>query len=278
MRLAVSNLAWPVARASQAYDVLAEEGVTGLEVAPGLLFPGEPDPFRPSAAARAEARYSLTAAGLTLCSMQSLLFGVAGAALFGEAQARQALEAGLLRAVHLAEMLEIPNLVMGSPKNRIRPDGLPETEAEQSAAETFRRLGAAAQKAGCVFAIEPNPAAYGTNFLTTTQAAAAFVRRVDHPGVRLNFDIGALQVNDTFADLEPLLRETADITSHVHLSEANLKPFPGNGETAATVFTALRESGWAGWVSIEMLADADDPIGVLRHSVAATRAAMEASV
>lgn len=277
MRLAVSNLAWPAAYAAEAYAVLAQAGVQGLEIAPGLLFPHEPDPFRPSASVLARLRADLVAAGLTLCSMQSLLFGVTGAALFGNAGERRAFEDGLLRAIRLAEMLGIPNLVMGSPRNRVRPDTLSETAAQEQAAETFRRLAGAAQAAGCVLAIEPNPAAYGTNFLTTTDAAAAFVRRVDHPAVRLNFDVGALQVNGTFADLGRALAETGDITSHVHLSEANLKPFPGSRETAEAVFSGLHGAGWTGWVSIEMLASADDAIGVLRSSLAATRAAMEAA-
>lgn len=275
MRLAISNFAWPAARAGEAYAVLREAGVGGLEVAPGLLFPGETDPFLPSPPALAQVKADLAQAGLTLCSMQSLLFGVNGAALFGDAPARAAFEGGLRRAIRLAGLLGIRNLVMGSPKNRIRPDALPEAEAEAMAADLFRSLGEEAVAAGCVLAIEPNPAAYGTNFLTTPDAAAAFVRQVDHPGVRLNFDVGTLHVNGTFADLPQVLAGTADITSHVHLSEANLRPFPSSPQTGAAVFAALRASGWDGWVSIEMLADADDPIGVLRRSIAATRAAME---
>ncbi|MBA4791886.1 MAG: sugar phosphate isomerase/epimerase [Rhizobiales bacterium] len=276
MRLAVSNIAWSAADADAAYDLLADLGVPGLEIAPGILFAGEPDPFAPSDAAVAAVRARLDRAGLTLCSMQSLLFGVEGAALFGAAEERAAFQGGLLRAIGLAGRLAIPNLVVGSPRNRVIPDIFSPEEARRIAVSVFRHLGDRAAEAGCVLAMEPNPAVYGTNFLTTLEETDAFVRAVGHPAVKVNFDVGALHVNGDF----PRLREALDLArpriSHVHLSEPNLGPVPGSVDEARVVFAALRAVGWTGWVSIEMRADAADPLGGLRRSVEATLSAMGA--
>lgn len=277
MRLAVSNIAWPADCAEDAYDLLAEHGVPGLEVAPGLLFGAEADPFMPSAAALALTRTRLARAGLTLCSMQSLLFGVPGAALFGAPDERAAFEGGIARAIALAGRLEIPNLVVGSPRNRVIPAGLAPEAAWIVASEMFRRLGDAAAHAGCVLAMEPNPAVYGTNFLTTLEETDAFVRRLGHPAVRVNFDVGAQHVNGAFARLRETFEGARPQVSHVHLSAPELGPVPRDEMEARAVFAALRSAGWEGWVSIEMRADPVDPLALLRRSLERTLAAMGAT-
>lgn len=48
MKLAVSNIAWTPEERRDVYDVMAETGVTGLEIAPGLFFHAAEDPFSPS--------------------------------------------------------------------------------------------------------------------------------------------------------------------------------------------------------------------------------------
>ncbi|WP_127090647.1 sugar phosphate isomerase/epimerase family protein [Aquabacter cavernae] len=277
MRLAVSNIAWPAAQADAVYDVLAELSVPGLEIAPGILFAGEPDPFVPSEAALRTVTARLDKAGLTLCSMQSLLFGVAGAELFGAPEARGAFEGGLLRAIALAGRLGIPNLVVGSPRNRVIPDLFSPEQVREISLKLFRRLGDRAAQAGCVLAMEPNPAVYGTNFLTTLEETDAFVRAVDHPAVRVNFDVGAMHVNGAFAHLEAALAVSRPRISHVHLSEPQLGPVPGSVDEARIVFAALTAAGWEGWVSIEMRADPDDPVGAVRRAVRATLSAMGAA-
>ncbi len=278
MRLAVSNIAWPAQHTDRAYAILAEAGVPGLEVAPGLLFAGEPDPMDPTPAALDAALDKTTRAGLTLCSMQSLLFGVEGAALFGTEHERAVIAAALTRAIVLAGRLGIPNLVVGSPRNRVVPPGMDRDAAFADAAETFRRLGETAAQHGCVLAMEPNPAIYGTNFLNTLAETDAFVRLVDHPAVTVNFDVGALHVNAEFDDLRMLLDLSLPRVSHVHLSEPALAAFPRDGESAETLFRTLDAAGWNGWVSIEMRADPQDPLAVLASSIAGTKAAMNAVI
>jgi hypothetical protein len=52
MQLAISNIAWSPEDTDAVYEVLSEIGVGGLEIAPGVLFAAEPDPFDPSEEAR----------------------------------------------------------------------------------------------------------------------------------------------------------------------------------------------------------------------------------
>jgi sugar phosphate isomerase/epimerase len=252
MRLAMSNIAWAPEERLAAYAILAEAGITGLEIAPGLMFQAAADPFAPDAASARAAISEMADAGLTLVSMQSLLFGVTGAALFGPPEARAAFETGMTRAIALAERFAIPNLVFGSPLQRRVPDGMAMADALESAAALFRGLGEAALAAGTRITIEANPAAYGTNFLTTLDEAEAFVAAVDHPGIALILDLGAMHMNADFASVPARVPGIAARLNHVHVSEPDLAPAPADPAALAPVLRALRAAGYAKSVSIEM--------------------------
>ena len=262
MRFAMSNIAWGYEERLAAYARLAAADVTGLEVAPGLLFEHCADPLMPDASALATARAEIDDAGLTLVSMQSLLFGVNGADLFGDSDGRAAFLRGLSRAIALAERLEIPNLVMGSPKQRSHPDTMTTQDAMARAVELLLPVADAAQAAGTVIAMECNPTTYGTNFLTTPDETRAFVQQANHPAITLNFDIGATFLTETFDQVEALLEAALAWTTHVHISEPFLAPSPADPAQAARVLRKLSSSGYDRAVSIEMRRPEDGLTGV----------------
>ena len=266
MKIAVSNIAWPAGLRDEAYAILLDGGVTGLEIAPGLFLAGAVDPFAPTPAEAQDALGTMRRAGLTLVSMQSLLFGVSGAALFEGEAARATLVPAVERAIDLARRLEIPNLVFGSPRQRAYPPTLPAEEAWAQAVDVFRRLGDRAVAAQTRIAMEPNGAAYGTNFLNQVEEAEAFVRAVDHPGVVLNFDIGALHMEGDFDRVEAIVTHAFDTIGHVHVSEPALAPAPVDAAQAARALRALAQAGYAGWTSIEMAAT-ETPLEDLRSSI-----------
>lgn len=277
MRLAVSNIAWRVEEAEAALDLLMAQGVPGLEIAPGLTFPGEPDPVRPSPSAVDAWTVGLERRGLTLVSMQSLLFGRAEAALFGDNDGRRAFETGLEAAIDLAARLDCPNLVLGSPAARRIPDGMDAATAEAIALEVIGRLGDRCSQVGSILSLEPNPAIYGTNFLNTWGETLAFVRTLDHPAVRLNLDIGALIVNgETDAAIDSL-PQTIDRIGHVHISEPELAAAPADPAVLSLLLAALIRHGHDGWISIEMRSGDGDNLTTLRSSLARARAAFEAN-
>ncbi|MDP4604737.1 MAG: sugar phosphate isomerase/epimerase [Erythrobacter sp.] len=248
----MSNIAWSAEERLDAYAILAEAGITGLEIAPGIFFHAAADPFVPDDASAREAVREMANAGLSLVSMQSLLFGVTGAELFGGAEARVAFEAGMQRAITLAGRFGIPNLVFGSPAQRRVPVGKTMADALDEAAEVFRRLGDAAAVAGTRITIEANPAAYGTNFLTTLEEAEAFVARVDHPAIAPILDLGAMHMNGSFASVPARLSDLAPHLNHVHVSEPDLAPAPADAAALVAVLRALQAAGYAKAVSIEM--------------------------
>ena len=274
MKLAISNIAWAPEDARAAYGLMRQAGFAGLEIAPGLAFAGEEDRVAPGEAAVRAFQADLAEFGLVPVSMQSLLFGVTGAQLFGSAEEQAALEQGLVRAIRLAERLGIPNLVFGSPGNRSYPPETPRADAWAHAAALFRRLGDVAQAAGTSLAVEPNPAAYGTNFLNTVAEAADFVVMVDHRAITLNFDMGALHMNGEIGEAQELYARARGKVSHIHISEPQLAPAPADAEALATMATGVLVQGYGGWFSIEMRAPADDRLATIASSLERTAQAL----
>ena len=252
MILSVSNIAWAPEERLGAYDLMEEAGLTGLEIAPALFFTGADDPFVPDNGTTNAALSEIKARGLSLVSMQSLLYGVQGASLLGDESERAAFTLGMIRAIDLADRFGIPNLVFGSPMQRRIPDGMAYDNALSQAADAFRHLGDRAAEAGTVIAIESNPAAYGTNFLNTLEEAELFVAQVDHPAIALVLDLGAMHMNGTFGTLVTRASALASRLNHVHISEPHLAPAPANPTALAPVLAALRSAGYGRAVSIEM--------------------------
>lgn len=264
MILAMSNIAWAPEERLAAYDALAAAGFAGLEVAPTLLLHAAADPFDPDPQTLRRALGEIADAGLTPVSMQSLLYGVEGAALFGDGDARARFEHAMRRAITLGGRLGIPNLVFGSPAQRRVPEGMAMEQAFEEGAATFRRLGDHAAAQGTALAIEANPAVYGTNFCTTIEEAERFVATVDHPQVRMILDVGTQIVNGALQGTAALLPRIARRLNHVHVSEPDLAPAPapGRAEALARLFEALADEAYRGALSIEMKRPADGIEGV----------------
>lgn len=272
----ISNIAWAPEDRLAAYRMMNEAGLDGLEIAPGLLFAGADDPLDPGADLAKARTDEISAHGLTLVSMQSLLFGVQGAALFGDPDERAAFERGMTRAIAFAGRFGIPNLVFGSPKQRRVPETMPMADAIAIASQTFRALGDKAAAEGCVLTIEANPPAYGTNFLNTLDETEAFVAEVDHQAVSLILDLGAMHLNGVFAAVPSRLPALDVPLNHVHVSEPNLDPAPLDPDALIPVLKSLRATGYARAVSIEMK-KTDDGLDVVRSKMNALARAFAAA-
>ncbi len=251
MKLAVSNLAWDPSNRLKAYRLMANNYITGLEIVPGYFFCGAQDPYNPDKSTAIKACKELKDAGLTLVSIQSLLFGANSAKLFGNKVEYKAFYAAMVRSICLAEQFEIPHLVFGSPKNRIIPFDMCLNEARQRAIDTFHKLGDVAQKAGTKLGLEFNPSQY-TNFLNDHNDALSFVLEVNHSAIELTLDTGALLLNDGFANLASFVELASKKISHVHLSAPHLMSIPIETGVTENLLSALDQNGYNNWISIEM--------------------------
>ncbi len=248
MKLAISNIAWDKSEDEAVYALMRRYGFTGLEVAPGRVFE---NPFEAPSSDIAVFLTWLSAFGIQPVAMQALLFGRPDLKIFGPAETRiQTLEY-LKNVILFAQRLGIPALVFGSPKNR-DTGGMERSLADMTALFFFRELAVFAARHGTSICIEPNPAVYGTDFINTTDEAAAFVKKVNNSGFALHVDTGALIMNgeDPARSAGILARRAA----HIHISEPGLDPVPKDAsiQMHEKISNALKKSNYAGWISIEM--------------------------
>ncbi|MEP1421330.1 MAG: sugar phosphate isomerase/epimerase family protein [Erythrobacter sp.] len=255
MKFAMSNIAWAPEERLAAYTAMAGGGLTGLEIAPGLFFHKSADPFDPGENEAREALTEMADHGLSLVSMQSLLFGVQGAGLFEGEAARGAFINGMERAIDLAGRFGIPNLVFGSPAQRRVPSGMAMKRAIGEAAEIFRKLGDRAAQAGTCITMEPNPAAYGTNFLNTLEEVVEFTAIVGHASIAVILDLGAMHMNSVFEAVPNRLKTLTPMLNHVHVSEPELSPAPKDAQGLVPILASLDANGYTKAVSIEMRRD-----------------------
>jgi D-psicose/D-tagatose/L-ribulose 3-epimerase len=127
--------------------------------------------------------------------------------------------------------------------------------------EGLRAAAEHAGKAGVFLAIEPLNR-FETHFLNTNEDAIKLVKAVDHPNIKVQLD--TFHANIEEKDTPAAIRAAGPLLGHFHASESD-RGTPGTGQVPWNdCFSALREIGYDGWVTIESFA-----IGILDLCAAA---------
>jgi D-psicose/D-tagatose/L-ribulose 3-epimerase len=245
VNLAVSNIAWEPSQDDVVADLLRRAGVGGVEIAPTKW---RQRPLEASSADIAAYRRRWEDRGLPIVSLQALFFGRPDLHLFGDARSRAEMLAYLRGIMRLGAGLGARAFVFGSPKNRLR-GSLSPPEALDIATRFFRVAAGYASEHGAALCIEANPPAYGCDFMTTTAEAVELCRRVDHPAVRVNADLGGITMSNE--NVRASLETAKAFIGHFHASEPNLAPL-GTSADHDAAGSALEAIGYTGWVSVEM--------------------------
>lgn len=247
MKLAISNLAWPVGDDAAVAEVLRAERVGGVELAPSKVWAHAPR----VAAGIAESYASWwAAAGCRIVAFQAVLFGHSEMTIFGEGDVLARTQQHLVAMGELAARCGARVLVLGAPANRKRGRrSMPSAVA--AAAAALRPVAEQLAPVDVHLCIEPNPPRYGCDFVTTAAEAAVLAEAVSHPNFGVHLDAAALALSGEVSEaaLAPVMR----YVRHFHVSEVDLAPV-GTTDTVphAKIAAALRALHYDGWCSIEM--------------------------
>ena len=141
----------------------------------------------------------------------------------------------------------------------------PRAQAVDYALDTFRRAQDGIADSGVKLCLEPL-APPEADFINTCDEALEILDRLAHPSFLLHLDVKAM--SSEAAPVPDLIRRHAGRTGHFHANDSNLRG-PGFGAVDfVPIFRALRDSAYAGWVSVEVFNYRPDPETIARRESA----------
>lgn len=242
MKLSISNIAWSKEYDKEMYEYISRCQFRGIEIAPTRIIPEEP--YSHISEAQVVAKEFYEKYHLAISSMQSIWYG-RQEKIFGSKEEREALLSYTKQAIDYADALNCKNLVFGCPKNRVVNDLQQDYE---TALNFFSEIGDYAKEKNVVFSIEPNPTIYHTNFINTTSEAIDIVKKLNHPNIKINLDIGTMIQNCEEASI---LKGHVEMIHHVHISEPNLE-YVKDRKLHREIIEILKNENYNNYISIEM--------------------------
>jgi sugar phosphate isomerase/epimerase len=262
MRYAICNETFEGWDHERVCRFVAGLGYQGLEIAP-FTIAGRITDVPPEQ--RRTLRQQADAYGLKLIGLHWLLAKTTGLHLTSaDSAARQATADYLVELARCCRDLGGELMVFGSPAQRRIPAGCTRAEATENAVDTFRRAAPAIGDTGIKVCLEPlsPPEA---DFLNTAAEAVELMQRINHSSFALHLDVKAMSTEDTPAP--ELIRRHVAHMGHFHANDPNRRG-PGFGATDfVPIFRALRDSGYGGWVSVEVFDYSPDPETIARESL-----------
>ena len=245
MKLSISNIAWPLKDEDAVLEYLRNRDFDAIEIAPSKIW-GNLDNI--SAWDVEKYRDYIGGFGLGISSMHSLFYNTNGMKLFGNDEERSALLCFFNRLSDIAEILEAPCMVFGSPKVRRCGRGSMK-EAMESASDILRKAGDYAYSRGTKILIEPL-AVGDTNFINTHQEGLELSTAVKSKGFGLHLDAKA--ISSEGLQLNEIIEECGSRICHFHVNESGLGSFNSPQLQHEVMGEALKKIGYAGYASVEM--------------------------
>ena len=235
---------WPFAKA---FEYAKELGYDALEFAPFTI---HEDAYQITPERRSEVRALAEANELQIIGLHWLLAKTEGYYLTTpDDDIRKRTAEYIAELARLCSDLGGNIMVLGSPQQRNLLPGINHDQALDFAADVLKQAAPVFEERGVILAVEPLSPLEG-DFLLTADQGADLCSRVDHEFVQLHLDVKAMcSMGEPVADI---IRKHADITAHFHANDENLRG-PGMGDVDfLPIMQALKDTGYDGWVSVEV--------------------------
>ncbi len=177
------------------------------------------------------------------------------------------------KAVAVAQRLGITQIAVTS---GLSAAGRSYEEQYASLSEGVRRAADLVAPAGMTLLVEPlnSLVDHPGCFLTSCVDGLKFVREINHPNLRLLFDLYHEQVMR--GNLVNTFTAAAPLVALVHVADNPGRNDPGTGEiNFANVYRAIQKAGYSGRVAMEYRR-LGDPVASLAKAIAGMRAALAA--
>jgi sugar phosphate isomerase/epimerase len=267
MKFALCNEMFGDAVSADTFSTIRKLGYAGVEIAPFTLAPQDTpfDARKVPAEKIVEVRNRAEEAGLEIIGLHWLLAKTDGFYLTSpDPTIRRRTAEYLQKLAEICADLGGKIMVLGSPQQRNLSENVSYADGEAYAAEVLHGAVAACKQFGVTLALEPLGPAEG-NFMLTAASGIHLAKLVNSPHCKLHLDVKAMSSEPT--PIPEIIRASRDWTVHFHANDPNLYG-PGMGEVDfQPIFTALKETGYDGWVSVEVFKYDPSPEEIARKSI-----------
>ena len=273
MKLGICNEMFESRPIGEVFDFAASVGYDGVEIAPFTLAEAAGDV---SAERRRQIVRQASDAGVEIVGLHWLLASPKGLHISHPDDAiRLKTRSYMLDLIDLCGDLGGKVMVFGSPAQRNIVEGESYEATWDRTVDSFNSCMDRAAERGVTICIE-QLSVKETDFIRTPEEAAKLMDAVDHPNFKMMLDVKAI------SSLDRPIGETAleygPRAAHVHANEAD-----GNGPGTAdadfaSVFRALDEVGYDGYVSVEVFDFTPGAEKIARDSIAFLKQAQRQAV
>jgi hypothetical protein len=160
---------------------------------------------------------------------------------------------------NLCYNLSIKIVILGSPNKRHLNN-----KDEQYIVDLFTRIGELAYKYNIYLCIENNSYKYGGTWLTKIETTLNFVKKLGHPNIRVNFDIGNYNIDE---ENYKITKDDINYIYHVQVSYDYLKQFNGQNRIYYNIIynklCELYTLGYNNYISLEMI-NIDNSVDIIK--------------
>jgi len=245
MKFCLSNLAWSKKENIKIIELLNQKKINLLEYAPTLILKNlnSDDEIK-------NVRKFWEINKIKLYSMQSILFEIKDAYIFGNIKERKKFLIEVKKKIILANKLGTKIIVFGSPKTK-KTFGKSKKKLNQIFYNMFKKIASISAKYNIIFCIESNPKFYKTTFLTHTKNALYFVKKINSRNLKINLDLGTVTYNKE--NLDELLEDNINLIGHAQISSPGLRNLLRYKKQTKHFLRKLNNYGYKKVVSVESL-------------------------
>lgn len=245
MNLSISNIAWNQIDDTRILEKIRNHGFSAIEITPSRIWKNFQDT---DSTERYRYLKHIQSFGLIICSMHSLFWMAKDMALFGTKSEQKNLSDYFAALIHLAQDLQIPRMIFGSPSVR-KKGQLCTNDAYERAAEILFPISERAYQCGTKILIEPlSP--LETDFVSNHREGIELVKTVASKGFGLHLDAKAICSEDVPPDIA--IDDSKNMMEHFHVNEEGLGSFRNAKLPHDVLAKKLKDIGYDGFVSIEM--------------------------
>ncbi|MBD1157262.1 sugar phosphate isomerase/epimerase [Pelagibacterales bacterium SAG-MED20] len=244
MKLLISNIAWKNNENAKIVKLLNKKKIELLEFAPDILL--SKDYSRKNLIFT---KKSWSIKNIKLYSMQSVLYEVNNAFLYGNNQQRKNFVQEILKKIDIAKTLGTKVIIFGSPKNR-KTFKKSKYVLDKIGLKIFKRIAAYANKKKIIFCLEANPKIYRADYLNNTSDVISIVKKINNKYLKINLDLSTIIYNRE--NIKKIIKENISLIGHAQISAPYLQNILKYKKKIKELVKILKLNNYKKNISIEM--------------------------